>query len=235
MDSSTINTTDECRPELGRAADIAALAEVGAMLLLVLSYIWLWQRTFPGHTLVVVFLYFAICLVSHVRCGESARDLGLRLDNWRCATRQVCGPVALAVAAALAVGAVLGSWHFDPIRLYVELPWHLVWGTAQQYGLLCLIYRRLLDLLASPWGAALGAASAFALFHWPNPLLVAVTLVAGCISCVLYRRAQNVLVLGVAHAVISMVLFSALPLSVTHALRVGPGYYTLALGAPHAP
>lgn len=212
----------------------AALAEITAMLALLLSYIWGWQGTFPGDELLVVLLYFAVCYVSRVRCRESARVLGLRLDNWRSAARQACVPVAVAVGAALGTGAMLRSWHFEPAGLR-DLPWHVAWGTAQQYGLLCLLYRRLLDVIASPRGAALGAGSAFALLHLPNPLLVGVTFVAGSVSCALYRRVPNVFVLGIAHAAISMVLFSALPVSITHELRVGPGYYTALQELPHAP
>jgi membrane protease YdiL (CAAX protease family) len=89
-------------------------------------------------------------------------------------------------------------------------------------------------VLASPWGAALMSASAFALFHVPNPLLVGVTFLGGVVSCLLYRRVPNVFVLGVAHAVISTTLFSALPASITHKLRVGPGYYTVPAGSSHA-
>ena len=203
----------------------AALAEITAMLALLLSYIWGWQGTFPGDEVLVVLLYFAVGYVSHVRCRESARVLGLRLDNWRSAARQACVPVAVALGAALGTGAMLRSWHFEPAGLR-DLPWHVAWGTAQQYGLLCLLYRRLLDVIASPRGAALGAGSAFALLHLPNPLLVGVTFVAGSVSCTLYRRVPNVFVLGIAHTAISMVLYSALPVSMTHDLRVGPGYYT---------
>jgi len=115
----------------------AALAEITAMLALLLSYIWGWQGTFPGDEVLVVLLYFAVGYVSHVRCRESARVLGLRLDNWRSAARQACVP--------------------------------------------------------------------------------------------------NVFVLGIAHAAISMVLYSALPVSMTHDLRVGPGYYTVLEEPPHAP
>ena len=215
------------------SARAAALAEIVAMLVLVLSYIWGWQGLFPGDRLVVVILYFALCHVSHVRCHENARTLGLRLDNWRAAALQACVPVALAVGVPLVAGAALGSWRFEPVRLTLEIPWHLAWGTGQQYGLLCLLYRRSLDVLESSWGAALCAAGAFALFHLPNPFLVGVTFIAGLASCRLYRNVPNVLVLGAAHAVIAMVLFQALPLSITHGLRVGPGYFTAATESPH--
>jgi membrane protease YdiL (CAAX protease family) len=204
------------------------------MLALVLSYIWVWQQRFPGAGLVVVVLYFALCWGSHLRRRESARSLGLRLDNWRDAARQACLPVAVGAAVPLAVGAALGTWHFGPAGSLLSLPWHVAWGTAQQYGLLCLLYRRSVDSFGSVPGATLAAASAFALFHLPNPLLVAVTFLGGLVSCTLYRRIPNVLVLGIAHAMISTAVFSALPISITHQMRVGPGYFTVATGLAHA-
>jgi hypothetical protein len=212
----------------------AALVEVTAMLGLLLSYIWGWQRSFRGDNLVVAALYFGLCGISHLRVREGARLLGLRLDNWRSAVRQAALPVAVAISVPLVIGAALGTWHFHFARLPFELPWHVAWGTAQQYGLLCLFYRRSVDALASPAGGALAAASAFALCHVPNPLLIGVTFFAGLVSCTLYRRVPNVFVLGVAHATISLVLWSALPLSVTHNLRVGPGYFTAATELLHA-
>ena len=215
------------------SARAAALAEILAMLVLLLSYIWGWQNLFPGDRLVVVTLYFALCHVSHVRCHENARTLGLRLDNWRAAALQACMPVALAVGVPLAAGAALGTWHFESVRLPIEIPWHLAWGTGQQYGLLCLFYRRSLDVLGSAWGAALSAASAFALFHLPNPFLIGVTFLAGLVSCRLYRNVPNVFVLGAAHAAIGLVLYHALPFSLTHELHVGPGYFTAATETPH--
>jgi len=218
----------------GGPSRAAALAEILAMLALVLSYIWVWHKRFPGDDLVVTFLYFALCYGSHLRRHESARSVGLRLDNWRPAARQACLPVAVGAAVPLAIGAALGTWHFGPAGSLLSLPWHVAWGTAQQYGLLCLLYRRSLDTFGSVRGAALAAAGAFALFHLPNPLLVTVTFLGGLVCCTLYRRVPNVLVLGLAHAMISTVVFSALPNSITHHMRVGPGYFTVATGLAHA-
>lgn len=218
----------------GSAARTAALAEVVAMLALVLSYIWIWHKRFRRDEFVVSFLYFGLCFASHLRCGESAGSLGLRLDNWRAAARQALLPVGVGVGLPLVIGAALGSWHFEPRGWLLGVPGHVAWGTAQQYGLLCLFYRRSVDVLGSAQGAALASASAFALFHVPNPLLVGVTFLGGFVSCTLYRRVPNVFVLGVAHAVISTTLFSALPISMTHQLRVGPGYFTVATESLHA-
>jgi hypothetical protein len=204
---------------------MSALVEVAAMVALVLSYIWGWQGLFRGDFLLVVALYFALGYLSHMRRGETARELGLRLDNCRTSARSASLLVAVGVCTPLAIGAALGTWHFpSSTRSLANLPWMVAWGTAQQYGLLCFLYRRLLEILNGPRRATLGAAMIFAAFHAPNPLLLGVTLVAGVACCTLYRREPNVFVLGVAHAAISFVLYSALPYSVTHGLHVGPGY-----------
>jgi hypothetical protein len=65
-------------------------------------------------------------------------------------------------------------------------------------------------------------------------LLVDVTFLAGLVSCTLYRRVPNVFVLGVAHAAVSLVLFFALPLPITHNLRVGPSYFNAPTEFLHA-
>lgn len=217
-----------CEPANGTAdaLRITAVAEVTAMLTLLLSYIWLWQRTFPGNALVVVVLYFALGFASHWRRGESAREIGLRFDNWRASARDVAGFVALGIGVPLLWGAVHGTWHFKvSASVLPSVAMHMLWGTAQQYGLLCFFYRRLYEVFAGPWAATISAAAIFALCHVPNVFLIAVTFAAGIISCALYRRHPNVFILGAAHGLISLALFGALPFSVTHNLVVGPGYY----------
>lgn len=203
-----------------------AMVEVTALTALLLSYIWGWQGAFPGHGLLIVTLYFGIGILSHVRRGESARQIGFRLDNSPAAFRTALAVVGIASLAFLALGAALDTWHFPSTRTTLtQLPWLVAWGTAQQYGLVCFFYQRLLEILQGPRAATLGAATLFAVFHVPNPLLLAVTLAAGIVSCMLYRRAPNVLVLGVAHAVLSFVVAGALPLDITHGMHVGPGYF----------
>lgn len=200
--------------------------EVAALTALVLSYIWGWQRAFPGNAQLVVFLYFGIGIASHLRRGETAAQLGIRLDNWRASLRNVLPVVAVASFVPLALGAAFDTWHFPSWQIAVaKLPWTIAWGTAQQYGLVCFLYRRLLEIVQGPWAATLCAAALFAIFHTPNLLLMAVTLVAGVASCTLYRREPNLFVLGCAHAAVSYFVSGALPLSVTHGMHVGPAYY----------
>lgn len=205
-----------------------ALLEVAGMFAVLLSYIWGWQRSFAGASFLIVALYFAIPLLSHWIRGESAADLGLRIDNLGRAGRNVAAIVAPAVIVALLSGMALRSWHFPSgTRMLADAPWMVMWGTAQQYGLLCFFYRRFLEIFGGPWAATAGAALTFAAFHVPNEFLIGVTLAAGSAACVLYRREPNLWVIGVAHALLSFVLVCSLPDTVTHDLRVGPGYFAL--------
>jgi membrane protease YdiL (CAAX protease family) len=200
--------------------------EVAALTALILSYIWGWQGAFPGHAQLIVLLYFGIGIAGHLRRGETAAQLGIRLDNWGAAFRNALPVVAVALLVPLAVGAAFDTWHFPSWQRSLEnLPWTIAWGTAQQYGLVCLLYRRLLEIVQSPWAATLFAAALFAVFHTPNPLLMVVTLIAGIASCTLYRREPNLFVLGFAHAAVSYVISAAFPLSVTHGMHVGPAYF----------
>jgi membrane protease YdiL (CAAX protease family) len=101
----------------------------------------------------------------------------------------------------------------------------------QQYGLLCIFYRRFGELFPRHRYAPLWAASAvFALLHLPNPFLTVATLCAGALSCWLYRRRQNLLVLGVMHGVVSFLIVHTLTSSITMGMRVGPGFFRYMAG-----
>jgi hypothetical protein len=208
------------------AQRMAAL-DTAAMAALLLSYIWGWAGQFEGAAYVIVAGYVGIGAFSHVRRSESLRELGIRLDNWRPAALNVLGWMAVPLIVVLAIGAAMHSWHFPSLdRAALRLSWLLIWGTVQQYGLLCFFYRRQREVLGNPVAASVAAAAFFSIFHLPNAFLMVVTLLAGYIACDVYRRQPNVFVMGAMHALTSFILYYALPPGVTHGLRVGPGYYT---------
>jgi CAAX prenyl protease-like protein len=205
-----------------------AVIEVTALIALLLSYIWGWQGAFAGSFFVVLILYFGVGLTSHVLRRESLHDIGLRLDNLPRALANGAMIFVPAIAITLLIGLALDSWHFTSLqRVVVGAPTLYAWALAQQYGLLCFLYRRFVDIFGQEPRAAASAAVTFALFHAPNPFLAPVTLAAGLAACTLYRREPNVLVIGLGHAMISYCLLCSLPLSVTHGLRVGPGFFAL--------
>jgi membrane protease YdiL (CAAX protease family) len=224
---ATLSST-QIRIAVPRPLRTAAVVEVGLMVTVLLSYIWFWQGEFRGSALLILVLYFGVGILSHARRGETPRDIGLRVDNFPRALGNVAFVVAPAIGVTLAIGFAMGSWHFRSWEHPFIAPlWMLGWATAQQYGLLCFFYRRCREIFDSPWPATVGASAVFATMHAPNLFLIAVTAIAGVVACTLYRRVPNLLAIGIGHAALSYVLLCALPFSVTHGLRVGPGYLAL--------
>lgn len=192
-----------------------------------LSYIWLWQDAFPGSFAVCAAGYFGIGAAGQVARRESLRDVGLRLDNVGASTRDAARVVLPIVAGVAATGAALGSLRrAGPLEVAADLGLGWLWAVAQQYGLLAFFFRRLVDVMGRGTASVVAGGATFALFHLPNPFLVPFTFGAGMLSCWLYRRQPNLLVLGAMHTVISFALSHALPPALTHELRVGPGFWT---------
>lgn len=199
---------------------------------LLISYIWGWGNTFMGAFSLCVILYFSIGLAAHMRAGEGPADLGIRMDNFGDAARDAL-LATLAIGLVLAVaGALLGSLDFPPLLLWPRsLRDGVIWGLMQQYGLLCIFYRRFTELFPRHRVAPLWAASAiFALLHLPNPFLTLATLCAGTLSCWLYRRKPNLLVMGAMHGMVSFLIVHSLSSPITMGMRVGPGFLRFMAG-----
>lgn len=214
-----------CDGTVRKVRPATVVFELATMTAVMQSYLWLWKDSFPGDFWVCVALYLGIGISSHVRRGETPREIGVRLDNFGAAFRLALVWIGPLIVLVFVVGMVL-----DSIHLTTSPRWHLhglrriAWGTLQQYGLLCFFYRRLAELLPGRGSPMLAAAAVFAFFHLPNPFLVCVTLGAGLLSVWLYRRAPNVWVLGLFHGLLGTALSRALPAWVTGGMRVGPGF-----------
>ncbi len=201
----------------------AAVAEVAALTLVLLSYIWVWEGAFPFHFLVILLLYFGIGIETQVRRGESPHAIGVRVDHFLPALRLVSSWIAPVALAALATGWLLGSLHFPPAgEAAGSVAFGVLWGSAQQYGLLCVFYRRLRDVLPGDRLPIVASGLLFGLFHLPNPFLTVVTLTLGMLACWLYEQRPNLFAVGLWHAVLSFVLFYSLPVALTIEMRVGP-------------
>jgi hypothetical protein len=204
-------------------------ADIALMSLWLLSFIWVWAKAFPGAFYVCVAGYALLIHASRRAAGDSLRDVGFRLDTVGPALWRVAFLVAIFGGGAVAVGWALGSLSFDPAAKWPNrLAWGALWGFAQQVGLLAFFYRRFVELLRSERLAAPAAGVTFALFHLPNPFLVALTAILGTIAALMYRRAPNRWVYGAAHGLTSWMVSRSLPASVTHLMRVGPGYWSMA-------
>lgn len=187
------------------------------------TYIWWWGG--GSRFKLCVVLYLAVGLAAHLRAREGPADIGLRLDNLGPAARDAfLATAAVGVLLGIA-GALMGSIDFPPLASWPgSLGYGVVWGSLQQYGLLAVFYRRSREVLPGRLGPALSASALFALLHLPNPFLTCATFGAGLLACWLYRRSPNLIVLGIMHGVISFLIGSTLPESVTAGMRVGRGY-----------
>ena len=66
----------------------------------------------------------------------------------------------------------------------------------------------------------------FAALHWPNPVLVPLTLLGGFAMCLLFARERNIIPLTLGQAVLGALTWWAFPIAWHHSMRIGPGYYT---------
>lgn len=174
-------------------------------------------------TTAVVFM-----LVSHRVRGESAREVGWRLDNFWEAARLLLPPM-LAVSALL-VGFGWYAGTLDPGRWeggqsIMGVPGlSLVWGPLQQYALQGFINRRAQVALGRGSLSVLLVGLLFAVFHLPNLWLTFATFAGGLLWAYVYQRAPNILAVGLSHSLMTWVMISCVPPGALHNLRVGFKY-----------
>src|SRR3954467_3983136 len=114
----------------------------------------------------------AFMLLSHRARGETAREVGWRLDNFRSAARLLAVPML--VFGALLVGFGLYTSNLDFMRweggqsLFGVPALSLLWGPLQQYALQGFINRRAQIVWGRGWPSILVVAFVFALLHLPN-------------------------------------------------------------------
>ncbi len=186
-------------------------------------YIWRLQITHASSWLV-----FPVWLiVSFLAHHNTPKTLGWRADNLWPATRRAALVFGVCILALCAAGI-----YFDALH---RLPAHLINGhrffgyfsfcLLQQVALNSYLMDRFLSAVERPWIAALFSSIVFAALHWPNPVLVPLTLVGGFAMCWLFARERNILPLTLGQAVLGGLVWWAFPIAWHHAMRVGPGYY----------
>ncbi|GFE83579.1 hypothetical protein GCM10011487_55790 [Steroidobacter agaridevorans] len=194
--------------------------------ILIFSFIWGGQPSFPGATAMFATVLIGALLTGQVNRRGSVRDAGFRLDTAAHAAALLAPVTGVIIALTMIAGHLLNSTHFPTAsQAWPSLLEAFAFGLAQQYVLLAFFYRRLERILGHTGLAMVTTALVFAIFHLPNPFLTIVTLLAGLLSAAVYRRAPNLWINGLAHGLISYQFYYALPLAITGALRVGPGYH----------
>jgi membrane protease YdiL (CAAX protease family) len=191
------------------------------MFALILAYIWKLRLIHPNSWIVIP----ALMIASHLLRHESPHALGFELHGLPGGLKELA-PVLIAIAIVLlSAGILLHTLRqMDFPGVLLSLAAYLLWGLAQQYMLNGYFLNRF-DAALSSHAANLFAALLFSAVHAPNPFLMAVTLPLGWCATLVYRRTRNLYLLGVAHGVIGLLLFIVVPDSISHHLRVGPGWF----------
>jgi membrane protease YdiL (CAAX protease family) len=146
--------------------------------------------------------------------------------------------VAAAIFFALAGIALAKHLHtlhklYGPMPVLTHVLGYALWALMQQFILQIYVLLRLLRLGMNRTPAIALAAVLFAAAHIPNPVLVALTLAWGAVSCLLFLRYRNLYTLALAHGILGMTLAVTVPNHINHHMRVGLGY--LEYHAHHRP
>jgi membrane protease YdiL (CAAX protease family) len=177
----------------------------------------------PGGFIAVAAGAFLLVGLSIWRAGENLREITIQSGSFTPALRRTAWVVFPALLALLIAATYFGAPHFPPAAIALRnLISFILFGVLQEFLLLAFFYRRMEYLIGNVLAARVAAAALFAAFHLPNPFLVPVTFVAGVAACWVYHSARNVPVVGTAHGLLSFSMYYALPVAVTHGLRVGP-------------
>jgi hypothetical protein len=200
-----------------------ALADVTGIPTLILLFIWRWQYANPS-----AWIVFPIWLTaSFLAQGDTPKTLGWRADNLWPASLEAGTFFGLAVGALIVTGAALGATRHIP---WQEFSARHLWNyfafcLLQQVALNSLVNNRMISLVSRPWLSSLVTGLIFAVCHWPNPVLVPVTLAGGVAMAWLFRRHRNILPLAAGQAIAGTIVWWSFPATWHHNLRVGPGFY----------
>lgn len=207
-----------------RAGRWFALADVVLFPLFILWYIWRGQFTARW-----TWIFFAVWLAaSFLLHGDSPKTLGWRADNFWPATKQALIAFGLMGAGLLTIGFLLRApTHIQASLVSSKrLLAYAAFCLLQQVALNSLMQNRMLYLVRNEWAGACLTGLIFAACHWPNPVLVPLTFVAGTVMAWMFTRVRNILPLAVLQALLSTLASWAFPMAWHHHFRVGPGYWT---------
>lgn len=167
----------------------------------------------------------AFMIFSHYERSERARDIGLRVDNFLAAARLLLWPTLTAAALILIISWLIRGKGFAlaPLRpRFLTLP---LWALFQQYALQGFINRRAQLSLGKGVKSIVLVAALFSLVHFPNPLLMALTLIGGALWATVYQRVPNLFAPALSHAIASLTLALAVSPNLMNGLRVGLKYF----------
>jgi len=198
-----------------------SLADVVLLPAFILWFIWRLQFSARG-TWVIFVVWIVASFLLH---RDTPKTLGWRADNLRPAARQAVLVFGPAAAALLVAGVSAGAPLHLPPNLVTVVITYSAFCLLQQVALNSLVHNRMLSLVKNEWLAAGLTGAIFAACHWPNPLLVPLTFVAGAAMAWMFGRVRNIIPLAIGQAVLGLLVAWVFPVAWHHHMRVGPGYF----------
>jgi hypothetical protein len=196
-------------------------------------------------------VYYAIpswLLLSFLLHRDTPKTLGMRADIFVPAAKEAAVVQGALAAVILIIGltrraSLILPPHYHLARALLN---YFAFCVVQQVAINSMLMNRMLELFGvapkdrgrplaekafvathenriAP--AAILSGVIFGLMHWPNPLLVPVTIIGGIAMTWLFARQRNILPLAIGHAVMGMLVAWAFPLAWHHNMRVGPRFY----------
>ena len=204
-----------------------SIADVTLLPVFILWFIWRLQFT-ARWTWIIFIVWIIVSFAAH---RDTPKTLGWRADNLAPASKQAAIFFASMAAALVVIGFALRQPADLPPNL---TSWPRQWTSfafclLQQVALNSLVHNHMLSLIRNEWAAAALTGVIFAACHWPNPVLVPLTFVAGVVMAWMFGRVRNIIPLAIGQAILGSIVWWAFPLAWHHHLRVGPGYYELPL------
>jgi hypothetical protein len=190
-------------------------------------FIWRWQTAHPLSWIILPVWLAASFLLHH----DTPKTLGWRADNLWPATHQGLVLFGIYIATVCAAGLALGALHRLPEHLvdHRRFVGYFAFCLLQQVAVNSYLMNRFLFAVEGPVIVpALLSSAIFAALHWPNPVLIPITLVGGFGMCMLFARQRNILPLTLGQAILGGLVWWAFPVAWHHSMRVGPGYYSFA-------
>jgi hypothetical protein len=205
---------------------VLTLVEALLFSIIVALFIWRWQAAHPL-SWVILPVWLATSFLVH---RDTPKTLGWRADNLWPAIRQGLLLFGIYIAAVCAAGLALGALHRLPEHLidHRRFLGYFAFCLLQQVAVNSYLMNRLLSAVDRPVIAAFLSSAIFAALHWPNPVLIPVTLIGGFGMCMLFARQRNILPLTLGQAILGGLVWWAFPIAWHHSMRVGPGYYSFA-------
>lgn len=200
-----------------------SLADVTLLPVFIVWFIW--ELQFVARWTWIFFIAWIV--VSFAVHRETPKTLGWRGDNLLPAGKQALVIFGAMAAALIAIGLALGQApHMAPDLIsWPRFSGYFAFCLLQQVALNSLVHNHMLQIVPNEYAAAGLTGVIFAACHWPNPVLVPLTFIAGAAMAWMFGRVRNIIPLAIGQAILGSLVFWAFPVAWQHHLRVGPGYY----------